>query len=70
MAKRETGLFQRQGSAVWHYDFRVRGHRFSGSTGTANRAEAARFVRDKKAAAREAVSAPTAPLTFGRAATR
>lgn len=67
---RETGLFQRAGSPLWHYDFRVRGYRFFGSTGTANRREAEGIVRAKKEAARQQVSAPAAPLTFGRAATR
>jgi integrase len=70
MAKRESGLFQRAGSPVWHYDFRVRGYRFSGSTGTADRRKAREIVRDKKEAALASASAATAPMTFGQASTR
>lgn len=70
MAKRESGLFQRAGSPIWHYDFRVRGYRFSGSTGTADKRKAREIVRDKKEAALASASAAAAPMTFGQASTR
>jgi len=70
MGKRETGLFQRQGSPLYHYDFLIKGNRFHGSTGTANRREAEQIVRAKKEAARQQASASTGTLTFGLASTR
>lgn len=42
------GLYRRKGSALWSYDFQVRGHRFCGETETANRREAERLIQDAR----------------------
>lgn len=40
------GLFQRGGQGEWFYDFTVRGHRFSGTTGEASRREAEKWLTE------------------------
>jgi integrase len=66
------GIYQRGGSGEWLYDLQIRGHRFCGSTGTANRREAERWIatfRTKKKA-EVAEFSGAAPMTFGVASTR
>lgn len=70
-AKRETGLFKRDGAEIYEYDFRISGHRFHGSTGCTTRREAESFVRSKKAEARAGLADARSPtITFGAASSR
>lgn len=70
-AKRETGLFKRDGAEIYEYDFRISGHRFHGSTGCTTRREAESFVRAKKAEARAGLADARSPtITFGAASSR
>lgn len=53
-------IFRPRGSAVWYYDFRCGGHRFSGSTGATGR-------RDAEAVERRARQQAALTLAAGRA---
>lgn len=66
------GLVQRSGSKVWSFDIRISGHRLCGTTGTANRREAERWLEDfkKKKSAEISQLAGNSPMTFIVAATR
>ncbi|MEM8936629.1 MAG: site-specific integrase [Pseudomonadota bacterium] len=70
--KRPAGLYKHKNSPLWQYDFRLKGVRFSGSTGTANAREAAKFLRLKREEARKALDQRTitADLTMNEAAER
>lgn len=46
MSAKITGLIQR--GDIWHYDFRLQGHRFHGSTGLAERQKAERWLAQFK----------------------
>jgi integrase len=66
------GLYQRGGAGDWLYDLQIRGHRFCGSTGTANRRDAEKWLtafRKAKASEVEEFSGD-APMTFAVASTR
>lgn len=70
-AKRETGLFKRQGADHFEYDFRVSGHRFCGTTECTARRDAEAFVRQKKIEARASLADRQAPtVTFAVASSR
>lgn len=49
-------LARKPRSPYWHFDFKVRGHRFRGSTKTANRREAQKVETAERAKARETVA--------------
>ena len=51
-------VYRRAGSPFWCYDFAVRGHRFRGSTGTAERSAAEAVETRLRAAALERATAP------------
>lgn len=61
-------VYKPKNSPYYHFDFQVRGNRFHGSTGTANRREAEakeKLEREKaKAAAKDAKSSTGGPLTL------
>jgi integrase len=42
----EEYLVERKGSAHWYYDFSIDGHRYRGSSGTTDQADAAKFAFD------------------------
>ncbi|WP_298351068.1 tyrosine-type recombinase/integrase [Rhodoblastus sp.] len=67
-------IYKPKKSPNFDYDFRVKGHRFFGTTGTSNRREAERIEREKKDAARreieKAEAASAGPLTIDLAAGR
>ncbi len=72
MADKVRGLYWDERAGVYAYDFRVRGHRFRGSTEEKERRAAEKFVRSKRREA-EAVAEQTAgdrPMTFAVASTR
>ncbi len=62
-------VYRRPGQKDYSYDFRHRGHRFSGSTGCASRREAEKVEERLKAEARASIAERNAPLTFGAAST-
>ncbi|MEQ8450597.1 MAG: site-specific integrase [Nitratireductor sp.] len=57
-------VYKRAGQAVYAYDFRVRGVRFSGSTGCTSRREAERYEETARTAAQAQVIDRTKPMTF------
>lgn len=66
------GLYQRSGAGEWLYDLQIRGHRFCGSTGHANRRDAEKWVtafrRTKEADV--AAFSGDGPMNFAVASTR
>jgi len=72
MAKKIKGLFQREGSSTYEYDFVVKGKRHVGNTGLSNRRAAEQMVQEKREKAKRdsAVSTGTVELTFSEAAKR
>ncbi len=72
MAVKVRGLYWDEKAGVYAYDFRVRGHRFRGSTGETERRAAEKFVKDKRREA-DTVAAQDAgdePMTFAVASSR
>lgn len=67
-------LVKKSNSPDWYYDFVIRGERFQGSAGTADRRKAESVERDRKAKARaelsKAEARKNAPMTFGQAANK
>ena len=67
-------VYKRPGSETWSYDFRLRGHRFSGSTGATSRREAERAQARAREAAREKLdrekAGTAAPMTVEVATSR
>lgn len=67
-------LYRHKRSPFWQYDFQIRGHKFSGSTRTADEHEASAFESRKKEEAKRiidaAVRADREPLTIERACAR
>lgn len=68
-------LYKREGQALWSYDFWISNRRFSGSTGTASKREAERFVVAKRKEARRLVDQAVilhsnSPITVEMAASR
>jgi integrase len=72
MPKKIRGLYQRAGAGAWLYDLQIRGHRFCGSTGLANRRDAEKWLVQFKAARQveAAELAGDAPMSFDVASTR
>lgn len=66
------GLYRDGKTDEWFYDFRVRGHRFRGTTRTGDRREAERIVKEKRreAASVAAQSDGAEAMTFAVASTR
>lgn len=66
------GIFLDSKTGIYQYDFRVRGHRFRGSTEKTERREAEKFVRAKRREAEAVVQQDTGdkPMTFAVASTR
>lgn len=62
-------VFRRPGSKVYSYDFRWRGHRFSGSTGCTERREAERFEEQIRRQARAQTIDLSRPMSFSTAST-
>ena len=48
MSAKCKGIYRRNGQKIWSYDFWISNRRFSGSTDTANRKEAQRFLEEKR----------------------
>lgn len=64
-------LYKPKKSPFWHYDFRVDGHRFHGSTGATDRRDAKRVEDGEKTRARADLAMhKSAPLTIDLAADR
>lgn len=67
-------VYRHRKSPFYHFDFQIRGIRFSGSTGCVSRRDAERFERDEKDRRRvelkSAQAALSAPMTFAIAAAR
>jgi len=63
-------VYRRPGQAVYSFDFRYRGRRFSGSTGATSRREAARVEEAEKRKARAAIIDAGKPMTFAAASAR
>lgn len=67
-------VYKRPGAETWSYDFKLRGRRFSGSTGATTRREAERFENRERETARAALKEERArassPMTFEVAASR
>lgn len=67
-------VFRKARSPFWHFDFRIQGYRFSGSTKCEDEHDAALVEKAEKAKAREIVRhiirTNSAPLAIGRAADR
>ena len=67
-------VYRPKKSPFYHYDFQLRGHRFSGSTGRTSRAEAKVEERRRRDEATQSLEAEArkqnAPLTFKAAASR
>jgi len=72
MAKKIKGLFQRKDSAVWEYDFVVKGKRHAGITHLTNKRAAEQMVADLREKARRKVGEDngTTEMRFGTAAAR
>lgn len=72
MPKQVRGVTRRAGEKIWRFDFVVRGHRFCGSTETADRREAERIVLALREEKRREVAQldGRAAMSFGAAATR
>lgn len=70
MSSKVTGLVKR--GEFWHFDFKIRGHRFCGSTGISERREAERWLAEKKKTHIEAIKQLDGQelMNFGAAATR
>lgn len=66
------GLYFDQRTGKYEYDFRVRNHRFRGSTGTADRREAERIVKDRRVKAQWETDqqAGASAMTFAAASSR
>lgn len=66
------GFYFDESIKLYVYDFRIRGHRFRGSTETADRRKAAKFVQDKRDEAKLLVAqdAGDKPMTFAVASSR
>lgn len=66
------GFYRNAKTGLYDYDFRVEGHRFRGTTGTENRREAEKIVREKRrcAEALTAENAGTQAMSFGLASSR
>lgn len=60
-------VFRREGSAVYSFDFRLGGRRFSGSTGCTNERDAKRFEKTKRDTARDDEIDTTKPLNMTEA---
>lgn len=60
-------VYKRPGSEVYSYDFRYRGHRFSGSTETGDKREAKAIEREIRAKAKAATVGQSAVLTVREA---
>lgn len=67
-------VYQPRKSPFYHYDFQIRGVRFTGSTGCTAKRDAERFERDEKdkrrAEAKAALAVQNAPMTFAVAGAR
>lgn len=67
-------VFRVRNSPYFQYDFRLKGHRFYGSTGETDEREARRFERDRKEEAKQfvkqALDAGRKPMTLGIAVNR
>ncbi len=67
-------VYKRPGAETWSFDFKLRGRRFSGSTGATTRREAERAESREREAARASLkeerAAASAPMTFEVAASR
>lgn len=62
-------VYKRPGSEVYSYDFRYRGHRFSGSTGCTTKREAQKHEAELKRQIRARAADIGAPMTFLTAST-
>ncbi len=72
MAKKVKGLFQREGSSVWEYDFVVKGERKYGNTHLSNRRAAEQMVTNLREETRRKIDEGngTAEMRFGTATAR
>lgn len=72
MPAKIRGLYQRAGAGEWLYDFKVRGHRFCGSTGHTKRRDAEAWVKEfRERKAREVAElGGDTPMSFAAASTR
>jgi integrase len=72
MPAKVKGLYWDEKAAVYAYDFRIRGHRFRGSTEETDRRRAEKFVKDKRREAESVASQDSGdePMTFAVASTR
>lgn len=59
-------VYRRPGSQVYSYDFRIRGHRFSGSTETTSRRKAEALERARVAEAKAEIAGRQASMAKGR----
>ncbi|WP_246259218.1 tyrosine-type recombinase/integrase [Chelativorans oligotrophicus] len=62
-------VYKRPGSEFYSYDFRCRGHRFSGSTSCTTKREAEAYEKDLKRQVRAQTADMSAPMTFITAST-
>jgi hypothetical protein len=60
-------VFKRPGATVYSYDFRLRGRRFSGSTGCETKRDAERWEKAERAGIKSAEIDTDRPLTFAAA---
>lgn len=60
-------VFKRPGATVYSYDFRVRGRRFSGTTGCETKRDAERWEKAERARVKTAEIDTAKPLTFAAA---
>ena len=62
-------VYRRDGAKTYSYDFRWRGHRFSGSTGETDKRRAEAWEKAEKQRIKTVAIDPRKPMTFGVATT-